>query len=66
MFRIVFKSLAPQTRMLDIQYGPWHPTRDVAEYWVSYFQSLGHCADMLIEERTNGSLSSSAGLTHVS
>lgn len=49
MYRIVFTKLCPRKSSLIVEHGPWCPERQVVEGWMKYFHSVGHPADMSIE-----------------
>jgi hypothetical protein len=54
VYRIVFISTNPRTRMPHIENGPWHPSRQAAQHWLDFFIERGHPARMRLE--TAGSL----------
>ena len=52
MYRIVFTSTDPRTRLPVVEHGPWHATKELAEKWMAFFDERGVLSRMKIESAT--------------
>jgi hypothetical protein len=49
MYRLVFISIDPRTRLMKKECGPWQVEKSACERWMTYFKNVGHQRQMIIE-----------------